>query len=108
MGQSPKACSWLLPLRSLNREPSVTPMQGSHLRRCFEHNAFIGRNARVRSCNSSIPGKFIEFHILQHNPHDLPKVQKLRLSLSYVSYHRCPALPDPDLDGCPSPAAWRL
>lgn len=76
-----KACSWLLPLRGLNREPSATPMQGS--------------NPTIYAVVLSIMHSLVEMHvsgavthsdperlqlweILQHNLHDLPKVQRLR------------------------------
>ena len=63
MRQSPKHVPGCLPLRALNRELSATPMQGFQphdRRRCFGHNAFIGRNARIRSCKSSRPKRFTE------------------------------------------------
>jgi hypothetical protein len=96
MGQSPRHVPGCCPLRSLNREPSVTPMQGS--------------NPTIYAVVLSIMHSLVEMHvsgaathpdpesyrvsqsleILQHNLHDLPKVKSSGLSLSYVSYRRCP------------------
>ena len=99
MRQSPRHVPGCCHYGAFNREPSPTPMQGANphdLRRCFGHNAFIGRNARIRSCKSSRPKRFTETLNYGDSPTRSPRSKSSALSLSYVSYRCCP--PSPGLD----------